>query len=228
MKLRMVAVAAVSSLVAATAFAQGNVAQSAAQTVQVVHSRAANAALMKQYAWNERIDFLVNGQQKDLRIDLVNFGPDGKIQRTTLNDQSAPLPSGFFRKKIAEDEKKDVEKYLKGLGELLHQYTLPTPGAVMNFLDSSVPVPSGPGQLMVTGQNVVQPGDSLTVYLDAATRKTQRVVVSTAFQGSPVNLTATFATLPSGLSYPAYAELLVPAKGYAIQVQNFNFQQNGM
>jgi hypothetical protein len=222
------AVAAAVALAASAASAQGNVAQSAAQTVQVMQSRAANAALMKQYTWNERIDFLVNGQQKDLRIDLVNFGPDGKIQRTTLNDQSAPLPGGFFRKKIAEDERKDVEKYLKGLGELLHQYTLPSPGAVMNFLDSSTPVPSGPGQLMVMGQNVVQPGDSLTVYLDAATRKTQRIVVSTAFQGNPVNLTATFATLPSGLSYPAYAELLVPAKGYDVQVQNFNFQQNGM
>jgi hypothetical protein len=228
MHVSKVVVAAVAGLAASAAFAQGNVAQSAAQTVQVVQSRAANAALMKQYTWNERIDFLVKGQQKDLRIDLVNFGPDGKIQRTTLNDQSAPLPGGFFRKKIAEDEKKDVEKYLKGLGELLHGYTLPTPGAVMNFLDSSVPVPSGPGQLMVTGMNVVQPGDSLTIYLDATTRKTQRIVVNTAFEGSPVNLTATFATLPSGLNYPAYAELLVPAKGYAIQVQNFNFQQNGM
>lgn len=221
-------VAAVASLVATSASAQGNVAQSAAQTVQVMQSRAANAALMKRYTWNERIDFLVNGQQKDLRIDLVNFGPDGKIQRTTLNDQSAPLPGGFFRKKIAEGERKDVEKYLKGLGQLLHQYTLPTPGAVMNFLDSATPVPSGPGQLMVTGQNVVQPGDTLTVYLDAATRKTQRLVVNTAFEGSPVNLTATFATLPSGLNYPAYAELLVPAKGYDVQVQNFDFQQNGM
>ena len=225
---RKVVVAAIAGLAASAAVAQGNVAQSAAQTVQVVQARAANAALMKQYTWNERIDFLVKGQQKDLRIDLVNFGPDGKIQRTTLNDQSAPLPGGFFRKKIAEDEKKDVEKFLKGLGQLLHAYTLPTPGAVMNFLDSTTPVPSGPGQLMVSGQNVVQPGDSLTIYLDAATRKTQRVVVNTAFEGNPVNLTATFATLPNGLNYPAYAEVLVPAKGYAIQVQNFNFQQNGM
>lgn len=68
---RKVAFAAVAVLAAWAAFAQGNVAQSAAQTVQVVQSRAANAALMKQYTWNERIDFLVNGQQKDLRIDLV-------------------------------------------------------------------------------------------------------------------------------------------------------------
>ncbi len=215
-------------VMASGAAAQGNVAQSAAQTVQVMQSRAANAALLKQYTWNERIDFLVNGQEKDLRIDLVNIGPDGKLQRTVLNDQSAPLPGGFFRRKIAEDKKKDVQKYIQGLSELLHQYTLPSPGAVMNFLDAASTVPVGPGQLMVTGNNVVQPGDSLTIYLDAATKRTQRVIVSTTFQGNPVNLSATFATLQSGLNYPAYADVTVPAKGYMIRVQNFNYQQNGM
>jgi hypothetical protein len=54
------------------------------------------------------------------------------------------------------------------------------------------------------------------------------VVVNTAFKGNPVNLTATFASLPSGLNYPAYAEVLVPSKGYDVKVQNFNYQQNGM
>ncbi len=221
------AFAAAATLAASATFAQGDVARSAAQTVQVVQSRAQNAALLQQYAWNERLDFLVNGQQKDLRIDLVNIGPGGKLQRTVLNDQSAPLPGGFFRRKIAEKEKEDVEKYLKGLGQLLHQYTLPTPGAVLNYLDAATPVPAGPGQLMITGQGVVQPGDSLTVYVDAATRRTQKIVVTTAFQGDPVNLTATFATLPSGLSYPAFAEVVVPSKGYDLQVQNFNYQRNG-
>ena len=215
-------------MLATGAAAQGNVAQSAAQTVQVTQSRAANAALLKQYAWNERIDFLVGGQEKDMRLDLVNVGPDGKLQRTVLNDQSAPLPGGFLRRKIAEDKKKDVQRYIQGLSELLHQYTLPSPGAVMNFLDAASTVPVAPGQLMVTGRNVVQPGDSLTIYLDAATKKTQRVVVSTAFQGDPVGVSATFATLASGLNYPAFAEVTVPAKGYLVRVQNFNYQQNGM
>ncbi len=228
MNRQRLAFALAAALAAPATFAQGNVGQAAAQTVQVVQSRAQNAALMKQYTWNERIDFLVNGQQKDLRIDIVNFGPDGKMQRTVLNDQSAPLPGGFFRKKIAEDERKDVEKYIKGLTELLHKYTLPTPGAVMNFLDAATTMPAGPGQVMVSGQNVVQPGDSLTIYLNAATKRTERIVVSTAFDGNPVNLTATFGNLPSGLNYPAYLEVLVPAKGYDIQVQNFNYQQNGM
>ncbi|MEI6226856.1 MAG: hypothetical protein WCS72_19115 [Deltaproteobacteria bacterium] len=193
-------VAVAVALHAVAASAQANVGENAAKTVQVVQSRAQNAALLKQYTWNERVDFFVNGQEKDLRLDLVNIGPDGKLQRTIMNDQSA----------------------------LLHKYTLPTAGAVLNFLDSATTVPSAPGQLMVTGQNVVQPGDSLTIYLDAATNRTQRLVVSTTFQGNPVNVTATFATLPSGLNYPAYAEVVVPAKGYDVRVQNFNYQQNGM
>lgn len=228
MKIRHVAAGLAVGLLSTGATAQGNVAQSAAQTVQVEQSRAQNAALLKKYTWDERIDFMVNGAQKDLRLDIVNFGPDGKIQRTVMNDQSAPLPGGFFRKKIAEGKKKDLEQYIQGLGKLLHQYALPTPGAVLNFLDSAATMPAPNGQLMMTGQNVVQPGDSMTIWIDATTKKTRKVTVATAFQGDPVNMTATFATLPNGLNYPGYAELTVPSKGYQVLVQNFNFQQNGM
>ena len=226
MRIQVALTSLVTVLLTQSAVAQGNVAQSAAETVQVVQSRAQNAALMKQYTWNERIDLIVNGQQKDLRIDLVNFGPDGKLQRTVLNDEHSPLPGGFFRRRIAEKKVKELEKYLKGLRGLLYEYTLPTPGAVMNFMDTATTMPAPNGQLMMTGQNVVQPGDSLTVWVDAATKKTLRTAVTTAFQGSPVNLTASFATLPSGLNYVAYAEVTVPAKGYAIQVQNFDFNRN--
>jgi hypothetical protein len=224
---RVIVVAAL-AFHAAAASAQANVGENAAKTVQVVQARAQNAALLKQYTWTERIDFQVNGTQKDLRLDLCNFGPDGKLQRTIMNDQSAPLPRGFFRRAIAKSKKEDMEKYIKGLGQLFHQYALPTPGAVLNFMDSAATMPSGPNQLMMTGQNVVQPGDSLTIYVNATTQKTERVAVSTSYQGNPVTLTATFATLPNGLNYPAYAEIEVPAKGYDILIQNFNYQMNGM
>ena len=227
MRVQLAVTSLAALFIAQSARAQGNLGQSAAETVQVEQSRAQNAALMKQYTWNERTDFMVNGQQKDLRIDLVNFGPDGKIQRTVLNDQHSPLPGGFFRRKAAENKIKDLEKYMEGLKSALYQYTLPTPGAVMNFLNAATTVPAQNGQLMVTGQNVVQPGDSLTIWMDAATKKTQKTVVTTAFEGNPVNVTATFATLPNGLNYVAYAEVTIPAKGYSLLIQNFNYQMNG-
>jgi len=218
---------AVAALVAwSSALAQGNVPQAAAETVQVVQARAQNAALAKTYTWNERTEILVNGQVKDIRISLVNFGPDGKLQRSLLNDQGAPLPGGFIRRAIAEGQRKDMETYLDGLRSLLQLYTLPTPGAVMNFLDQAATAPAPGGQLVVSGASVVQPGDSLTMYLDASTKRIRKAAVTTTFQGSPVNVSATFRTLPSGLNYMAYGEVAVPAKGYSVQVQNFDYVQN--
>ena len=46
------------------------------------------------------------------------------------------------------------------------------------------------------------------------------------FQGDPVSLTATFKTLPSGLTHMAYGEVIVPAKQMSIQVQNFDYNRN--
>jgi len=50
-----------------------------------------------------------------------------------------------------------------------------------------------------------------------------RIQVNSTFQGDPVQLTATFNTLPSGLNYMAYAEATVPNKQLSVQVQNFNY-----
>jgi hypothetical protein len=79
----------------------------------------------------------------------------------------------------------------------------------------------------MTGHSVVVPGDTFSVWTDAATRQTRRVQVSTVFQGDAVNVTATFNTLPSRLTYMAYAEATVPSKQLSVQVQNFNYNRGG-
>ena len=78
----------------------------------------------------------------------------------------------------------------------------------------------------MTGKNVVSPGDTFSLWVDPRTRHAQRVQVSTSFQGDPVNLMATFKTLPSGLNHVAYAEVIVPTKQMSVQVQNFDYNRN--
>jgi hypothetical protein len=80
--------------------------------------------------------------------------------------------------------------------------------------------------LTTSGQNVVQPGDSLTIWTDAATRHTRRISVNTTYQGNNVQITASFKTLPSGLNYMNYATIDVPAQQMQILVQNFDYVQN--
>jgi len=196
-------------------------------TGRITEARKANAALMRQYSWTSRTEVIDQGTVKDLRIDTVNYGPDGQLQRSTMNDQSAPLPFGFLRRRIAEAERQKVEEYLRGLRGLVEEYTLPTAGKVQDFMNRATATgPDASGLFQVTGQSVVVPGDTFSLWVDPTSRHPRKVQVSTTFQGDRVTLVGTFKTLPSGLNHVAYAEAIVPAKQLSVQVQNFDYNRN--
>ena len=195
--------------------------------IRITEARQANAALMRQYSWTSRTEVIDQGQMKDMRLDTVNYDPSGQLQRSVMNDQSAPLPFGFLRRRIAEHEREKVEEYLTGLRGLLEQYTLPTAGKVQDFMSKATASgPDASGLFEAAGRSVVLPGDTFSLWVDPRTRHAQKVQVSATFQGDPVNLTATFKTLPSGLNHVAYAEVTVPAKQLSVQVQNFDYNRN--
>ena len=66
---------------AQTGFTQMSPYASANRAVQIYQAREANAALMHQYTWNSRAEIISQGQVKDIRIDLVSYGPFGQLQR---------------------------------------------------------------------------------------------------------------------------------------------------
>jgi hypothetical protein len=176
---------------------------------------------MKQYSWNCRTELSENGVVKDTRIDTVTFGPDGQPQHTLLNDQSNPLPRGFVRRRLAEKEREKMEKYLKDLRTFLHKYTLPTAGAVIDFISKTPIPPPGPGGLLqLSGGSVVTPGDTVSLSINAPTQQTRRMTIMTFFEGDDVNVTATFKTLTSGLNYAAYIQVSIPDKNMTILIQN--------
>jgi len=207
--------------------AQTPPAPNAGLAARVTEARKANAALMQQYSWTSRTEVFDQGQVKDTHIDAVNYGPGGQLQRSVLNDQSAPLPMGFLRRRIAEAERQKAQEYLTGLRALLEQYTLPTAGKVEDFLNrATASGPDASGLFEMTGKNVVQPGDTFSLWVDPRTRHPQRIQVATTFQGDPVTLTATLKTLATGLNHVAYAEVIAPAKQMSVQVQNFDYNRN--
>ena len=191
---------------------------------QIIAARQKNSALMKQYSWNCRTELLENGTVKDIRIDQVMYGPDGQLQRTLLNDDPSSHPRGFLRKRIAEKDKEKMEKYLKGLRGVLEQYTLPTSGKIIDFISqATISAPDANGLLRITGNNVVKPGDTLTLTVYAPTRQTRSMNITTFFEQDEVTVTATFKTLNTGLNYVGYAEVGVPMKNLTLQVQNYDY-----
>jgi hypothetical protein len=190
----------------------------------IIAARQKNAALMKQYSWSCRTEILENGTPKDTRIDTVTYGPDGQPQHTEMSDKSNPLPRGFVRRRVAEEERKKTEEYLKSLRTFLHQYTLPTAGAVINFISNTpIPAPGAGGVLQLSGSGVVVPGDTVSLSINAPTKQTQRMSIMTTFQSDEVTVTITFKTLSTGLNYPAYIQLNVPDKNLSVLIQNFDY-----
>jgi len=195
--------------------------------MRIAEARKANAAQMKQYSWQSRTELIDNGKVADTRIDSVTYGPNNQLQRTVLNDQSTPLPRGFLRRRIAEKEKEKVEQYLKGLSALLDQYTLPTEGKVLDFvMGAKIQAPDANGLLQLNGSSVVVPGDTFSLSILATTRQTRKMAVTTTYEGDQVTATASFRTLPSGLTHLEFGEVDVPAKQMSLQLHNYNFNQN--
>jgi len=117
-----------------------------------------------------------------------------------------------------------MEEFLKSLRTFLHQYTLPTAGAVINFISTApIGAPGPDGNLQLTGAGVVVPGDTVSISVNAPTRQTRRMSIMTFFQGDEVTATITFKTLASGLNYPAYIQLNVPDKNLTVLIQNYDY-----
>lgn len=191
----------------------------------IIAARKKNAQMMQQYSWNCRVEVLDNGKVKDTRIEQCVYGANNQIQRTLLNDTEAPLPRGFVRRRIAEREREDTEKHLKQVVTLLDQYTLPTAGAVINFISAAtIPAPGPNGEIQISGTGVVNPGDSLSLTIYAPSRATRKVTISTADkEGNAINVTATFRTMASGLNHLQFATIEIPSKNLTLQVHNYDY-----
>lgn len=195
---------------------------------QIVTVRQANAAKLKQYQWDSRSEISMDGKQKDIRVEQVQYTPAGTIQRTVLNNQTCNMPGGFLRKAIAEGQLQQVEKFLHGLHDLLDKYTMASAPSMDQFIAGaavgSANAPDGTALLKLVGTNVVQNGDSLTLWVNRATMAFQKVEVSTVYDGVPATMTATYKTSATGLTYLSMAEIDVPQKKVVLQVHNYDFE----
>lgn len=197
----------------------------------IIAARQKQAALLRQYNWNCRTEIIENGNLQDLRIELVSYGPDGQLQHSLLNDQQGHLPGGFFRKAIAQGQRKQLEESVKKLGKLVDRYTLPADGSVIDFLSAAsvmpMTTPDGQSALQVHGNNVVKTGDSFTMTLSASTLEPLSVQISTPFeQDGEVIVSASFRTMKSGLNHMQFATAQIPSKGVTVMIHNFDYVSN--
>jgi len=193
----------------------------------ILAARKKQVDLLKQYNWNSRTEIQQNDNTEDIRIDLVNLGPDGHAQRSILNDEKSDAPRRFIRRVIAEERRKEIERYLRELSDLVDQYTLPSDGKVMDFLSGAEvqPVTTDDGKtvLQITGNGIVVPDDNYVLTVDQTTLEPTQVQITSSYDGNEVTINASFITMKDGLNHVQFATVEVPDKHLTLLVHNYDY-----
>jgi hypothetical protein len=195
---------------------------------QIIAAREKNSASMKQFTWNSRTEFMLDGAVKDTRIDAVSYGPEGNLQQVVINDDKASMPRGFLRRAAAQNERKEIEKYINGLHELLNKYTLSSAGATIDFISKAAvqtgQAPDGTPILTIAGNGVITPGDSVTLTVNPTNFQTVKMEISTLYDEHQVTMSASFKTMPGGLTHLQLATVQAPDKTITLQIHNYDYQ----
>jgi len=189
---------------------------------KVSTARQANAQKARNYSWTQRTEVKLKGETKSLKTEIVRYTVDGELQKTPIDETSAKKPRGV-RGKVAKKKAGEMKDWMADLGKLLKAYSLPTAGNLLDFLNKASVSPDDDGRKL-DATDVVQPGDRMSVWIDA-NHKMTKTEVSTEHDGSDVKLMTDHETTPDGLDYVARTVIVVPDKGVEMTVENFSYQR---
>lgn len=222
-------------------------AQDAAASKQALQERLAgvkqhmaqNQAQLKQYTWVETTEISLKGEVKKSEQKNCNYGPDGKVQKTSLNSAAPPQDeqgggrrgrrgSGAIKQKIIENKVEDMKEYMERVAGLVHRYVPPDPQTMQaSFQAGKASFDKASGALMFS--DYAKPGDKVTLMFDPAAKKLRSFQVAT-FLDDPkdaVNLLANFSSLPDGTSYLAQSTLDASSKHIQVKTTNSGYRKAG-
>jgi len=193
---------------------------------KILQNRQRNRQALKPYSWNQRTEVLKDGEVMSTKLELVRYDSNGYEQRSTLTKQKPKQ-----KKRIAGRVQKKKMGEMKAWGEnvksLLMKYSLPDVASLNNFLGkSSINPTDEPGQTMLNSNNVIQPGDRMTMYINERDKKVQKTRVFTNYEKDSVFVEIIHGQLPEGINYIKEMKLDIGTKEIQLIVENFNYISN--
>ena len=192
---------------------------------QISDGRKHNAAQMRNYSWNTRTEVKMDGESKSVKVELVRFTQEGELQKAVVSDSAAGAkkPRGI-RGKVAGKKIRGMQEWAAELGRLLQQYSLPTSGSILDFLDNATVEKRGQ-MVNLAGTNVIQEGDHMAILVDADTKQLKIIEVQTSLDGDAVTVQIISNQLDDGLSYTERQTVKVPTKKVELIVENYDFRR---
>ena len=229
-----------SLILAAFALTAGSSA-SAQQKEQFAQAQKDNAAALRQYAWKTRTEIKMKGESKSVKLEQVRYDLDGKLEKTPIDGAPAPPAQkdagrggrrgGKLKEKVIEKKKDEFAELLQNLGQLVGSYAHMPPDKMRAFAASATLTPNQgdkKDQLLIQGKNVLQAGDTMSVWVDPKSYMFRAVEIQTSYEEKPVHFKGDFQPLTAGPTYSARSVLEYPDKEVELIVENYDYQKLGM
>ena len=197
-------------------------------------SQKANAQTLRQYSWKSRTEIKLKGESKNVKLEQVRYDANGKLQKTPVGAPPATAPApqsgrgGRLKAKVIENKKEEFGELMQGLGQLVASYGQLPPDKLQAF-KATATKGRGEGELQGTAQiqglNVLEQGDSMTIWVDPASQMMRRVEIKTIYDKKPATLVADYQSIPDGPTYMARAVLTYPEKNVELTVDNSDYVQ---
>ena len=193
---------------------------------KILQNRQSNMQALKAYSWNQRTEVLKDGEVMSTKLELVRYDSNGDEQRSTLTEQK-PEQKKRIAGRVQKKKMGEMQAWGENVKSLLMKYSLPDVASLNNFLGkASINPTDEPGQIMLNSNNVIQPGDRMTMYIYKKDKKVQKTRVFTNHEKDSVYLEIIHGQLPEGINYIKEMKLEISTKEIQLKVENFNYIRN--
>jgi hypothetical protein len=205
-----------------------------------------NAAALRSYTWKTRTEIKMKGESKSVKLEQVRYDLDGKLEKTPIDGAPVPAPApapaakedagrhgrrgGKVKEKVIEKKKDEFAELLQNLGKLVASYAHMPPDKMQAFAAGAALTPNQGDKkdaLLVQGKNVLQSGDTMSVWVDPKSYLFRAVEIQTSYEEKPVHFKGAFQPLVAGPTYPARSLLEYPDKEVELIVENYDYQKLG-
>ena len=200
------------------------------QEKRIVSAQQENAAKLRQYSWKSRVEVSKDGETKSSQLYQVRYNAEGMPQQVLISGTSQKLPTSGLRGLIAKKKKEGFVEMLDGLGTLAKAYSKLPSDRMQHFMTNGTVIPELTPQqsfIRIQGRNVLQQGDSMTIWIDMNTHRQCKVEIQTTFDKRSVRIVSEFQDLPDGATYMSRSVIEYPNQKLTVTTENFDYKLEG-
>lgn len=196
-----------------------------------------NAQGLKAFVWQQRMQLQLKGETKKTTLNQMNYDLNGNLQKTLLSEQPSSDSSsqqqsggrlrGRLKQRVIAKKVGEFKEMMEGIASVVKSYTELPPERLQSALRQAAFSPGQGdmvGSVQIQMSNLIQQGDSLTIWIDEGTQLFRKIAIVSSYDHQPVTATANYEKLPSGHVYMAQALVNYPGKEVVVQIDNLNYQ----